>query len=343
MSYTQTTTLSLYKPDFGHVGWRELYNSNFDTLDARFGVASFTSGSVIFADGSGKLSQDNASLSYASNLLTVGRTVTASSFNLQRFQRSGATKGSFGLDANDWFVMRGANATDAIKISSTDQIVFGDPSVSAPATRFRFGDDVQINGVLRIGVDATFGAAAIDPDGGIQLGRAITAQNHGIVRFYRNGTEFGRIGMDAGDRLSLMQGASDSPSLTVGATGELYFPAIGTTASAANVFVNNGSSPVNQVLRSTSSRKYKTDIAPVSHDDFEKLFVLRPVTYRSLAEADDPNKQWFGFVAEEVAEIEPRLVHFSDGQPDGVQYDRLTVLLVGAIQSLEMRVRELER
>ncbi len=246
MSYTQTTTLSLFKPDFGHVGWRELYNSNFDTIDARFGVASFTSGSVIFADGSGKLSQDNANLQYPGNA-------------------------------------------------------------------------------------------------GLILGRNLSAQNHGILRLFRSGVEKWRIGLDAGDRGSLMQGGGDAPALTVGGSGEIYLPAIGTTASAANVFVNNGSSPVNQVLRSTSSRKYKTDIAPVSRDDFEKLFALRPITYRSLAEADDHNRQWFGFVAEEVADIEPRLVHFSGDEPDGMQYDRLTVLLVGAVQLLEKRMQELER
>src|ERR1019366_8293000 len=33
----------------------------------------------------------------------------------------------------------------------------------------------------------------------------------------------------------------------------VYFPGVGTTASAANAFINNASSPVNQLLRSTSS------------------------------------------------------------------------------------------
>lgn len=217
MSFTLTTTLSLYKPDFGHTGWYALYNANFDVLDARFGVASFTSGSVVFADGAGKLSQDNVNLNYASNLLTLGRTVGASGFHLQRFQRSGVTKGALGLDANDWFVIRGANLSDAIKISSTDQIVFGDAGVSAPLTRFRFGDDLQINGVLRIGADATFGALPVDPDGGIQLGRDIPAQDHGVIRFYRQGAERARIGLDASDRISLKQGASDVNGLVVGA------------------------------------------------------------------------------------------------------------------------------
>ena len=64
---------------------------------------------------------------------------------------------------------------------------------------------------------------------------------------------------------------------------------------------------------------------------------MKPKWYRSLCEKD--NKDWshFGFVAEEMAEIEPRLVHWfeeEDGtlRADGVQYDRITALLVKALQ-----------
>jgi len=48
-----------------------------------------------------------------------------------------------------------------------------------------------------------------------------------------------------------------------------------------------------------------------------------------------------------VAEIEPRLVHWvkdenGDSVPDGVQYDRLNVLLLKVIQDLESRIKALE-
>ncbi len=180
---------------------------------------------------------------------------------------------------------------------------------------------------------------------GLQLGRTLSAQNHGILRLYRSGVEKWRVGLDASDRFSIMQGAGDAPALTVGNSGELYLPPLGTTASAANAFLNSGSTPANQLLRSTSARRYKQDIHDL--EEITTLERLRPITYRSLAEADDPTRQWYGFIAEEVHEVDPRLVHYArdpEGadMPDGVQYDRIVVLLVAAIQRLTQRVKDLE-
>jgi hypothetical protein len=70
---------------------------------------------------------------------------------------------------------------------------------------------------------------------------------------------------------------------------------------------------------------------------------------------------WYGFIAEEAAEIEPRLVHWTyledeyeeiDGErqlkpdaklvPDGVQYDRLTVLLLDVLKRQQKKIEVLE-
>jgi hypothetical protein len=150
--------------------------------------------------------------------------------------------------------------------------------------------------------------------------------------------------------------------------GAIFFPSVGTTASAANAFLNSGSSPANQLLRSTSSLRYKTGIENIEEERSAAILGFRPVWYRSTAKADRSDWSWYGLIAEEVAEIEPRLVHWTylddayeevDGEkqlklnaemvPDGVQYDRLTVLLLDvvkrqqqAIETLEARVAVLE-
>lgn len=339
MTFTLTTNLSMGKPDFNHPGGYLLYNAALDTLDGFFGVTSFTAGSVPFSVA-GKLSQDNASFKYVSNTLTLGRTVAASKIDLLDIQRSGVSKGRVGLDASDRLRFAGPNITsDFMTVDATDSIQFG-AAVASPLTKLRSNTDMQIVGTLRVGSDATYGALPIDPVGGIQLGRDITAQDHGLVRFYRQGAEKARIGLDGSDRLALKIGANDSNALIVGVTGEIYLPAIGTTASAANAFLNSGSSPANSILRSTSARKYKTDIEDLT--DWTTIRRLRPITYRSLAEADDKDRQHVGFVAEEVAEVEPRLVHYMDGQPDGVQYERLSVYLVAVVQNLLTRIEALE-
>jgi hypothetical protein len=74
---------------------------------------------------------------------------------------------------------------------------------------------------------------------------------------------------------------------------------------------------------------------------------MRPVWYRSLADADRKDWSWYGLIAEEVAELEPRLVHYAPDEsgtlvPDGVQYDRLTVLLLDVIKRQRTRLLALE-
>ena len=127
----------------------------------------------------------------------------------------------------------------------------------------------------------------------------------------------------------------------------VFFPNIGTTASAANAYLNNASTPANALLRSTSSLRYKEDIIDVTEDEANLLNYLRPITYKSKAPVDDKNKRWYGFIAEEVNDVEPKLVQFSKDEneheiPDGVQYERLTVLLVAKIKKLEERISILE-
>lgn len=152
-----------------------------------------------------------------------------------------------------------------------------------------------------------------------------------------------------------------------GASGSIAFPAISTTASAANAFLDSGAS--NNLLRSTSSIRYKRDVEDADPALTSKIFDLRPIWYRSKAGADNPAWGWWGFIAEEVAEVDPRLVHWAyapedfeevtvgDGEearterrlkpgaekvPDGVQYERLTVLMLAELKALRARVAALE-
>jgi hypothetical protein len=163
---------------------------------------------------------------------------------------------------------------------------------------------------------------------------------------------------------------SFSTGQQISSTGQIFFPLISTTASAANAFLDSASSPANQLLRSTSSIRYKKDVEDIESARIAAAVTgLRPIWYRSKAEADRKDWGWYGLIAEEVAEIDPRLVHWSylpedyqlvetqdavgcvtakqelkpDAQlkPDGVQYERLSVLLLAEIQNLRAKVDEL--
>ena len=151
-----------------------------------------------------------------------------------------------------------------------------------------------------------------------------------------------------------------------------------TTASAANVFIaSNG-----DIKRSTSSIRYKTDIETLEQSYADNVILnARPVWYRSLCEADNAGWSYYGLIAEEVAELDPRLVFWgrptkevlqeeakdavlddegnviepateavytnvedtdAELRPEGVQYDRLTVMLIDVVQRQQKAIEALE-
>ena len=112
----------------------------------------------------------------------------------------------------------------------------------------------------------------------------------------------------------------------------LAAPGIGTSASAANVYRDaNGN-----LLASTSARRYKTHIHALSVDRARQIVQqVQAVCFRSLCGADDPQLVHYGLIAEEVAEIDPALVTYDrQGKPNGVQYDRVLLMLLPLVQEL---------
>ena len=58
---------------------------------------------------------------------------------------------------------------------------------------------------------------------------------------------------------------------------------------------------------------------------------------------DGTGKKHFGYIAEEVNEILPEIVNKDpDGEPEGVKYEMVTVLLVEEIKKLKARIEVLE-
>jgi hypothetical protein len=250
-------------------------------------------------------------------------------------------------------------------------------------------------------IQSTSAVGTADPSITVVVGNALTAlsvDHLGVVTASQNFIGSANFnctsgGTSAGGALQFGTSAANVVSAATGAqldinagvytklsmAGDPYFPGHTTTASAANAFLDSGSSPVGRLLRSTSSARYKTaveDLYPWLADAV--VAKARPVWYRSTAEADRPDWSWYGLIAEELALIDPRLVQFGyadedmdrvpvvdaqgkpilgvDGgprfslepkkgaqkRPDGVQYERLTVILLSAVQRLEARVRQLE-
>ena len=183
--------------------------------------------------------------------------------------------------------------------------------------------------------------------------------------------QFARSGADNSGRFRVLPAniGSQSVQFEIAPNGNSYFPGVATTASAANAVLNSGSSPANELLRSTSSVRYKSAVEDVDPSYADNILKLRPVWYRSSCPVDDPGWSWYGLIAEEVATIEPRLVCWGYAAedyeiierrvddklvvekvlkrgrqpvPDGVAYDRVTVLLLSIVKRQECRIQALE-
>ena len=117
------------------------------------------------------------------------------------------------------------------------------------------------------------------------------------------------------------------------------------TSDSANMVVEaNG-----QILRSTSSARYKKDIVDIEVDT-SKIYQLRPVSFTSK----NNDKRYFGLIAEEVAATIPELAEFAKASdvipgrtddelvPDAVKYPILSVLILEEMKKLKAENDELK-
>jgi hypothetical protein len=114
------------------------------------------------------------------------------------------------------------------------------------------------------------------------------------------------------------------------------------------VYANNGAASssvqvdsTGQIYRLTSALKYKTDIRDLESVDINKF---RPVRYKSNCAIDDPTKDHFGVIADEVdANGFKELVNYGvDGEIEGFQYEKFTVVLLKAIQEQQAMITDLQ-
>jgi hypothetical protein len=138
-------------------------------------------------------------------------------------------------------------------------------------------------------------------------------------------------------------------------------------AGSANVQASSDS----QLRRITSSGKYKKDVEGLDHEVADRVLDLRPVWFRAKENNTDNPEQWsyVGLIAEEVAEVEPRLVFYKtvdpvldehgnmvmgeDGEPElkildtpepeSVQYDKIAVYLLDVVKREKARSDDLEQ
>jgi hypothetical protein len=115
-----------------------------------------------------------------------------------------------------------------------------------------------------------------------------------------------------------------------------------TTTSGANAFLNSSNG---LIARSTSSRRYKTNIESVDFTD-NQLKSLRPVKFQGIADAERGDTAYrVGLIAEEVADIvglEDIVEYNEDGTPENINYNSLAPILISVVKRILNRLDALE-
>ena len=116
-----------------------------------------------------------------------------------------------------------------------------------------------------------------------------------------------------------------------------------TTATAADVRVDSAG----YLYRSTSSIRYKKDVETIQDGYADAILNARPVWFRSLSEKDNPDWGYWGFIAEEVEQIDPRLCTYGEDEEgnqrvESVQYDRFVPHLLNLIKRQGEAIAELQ-
>jgi hypothetical protein len=113
---------------------------------------------------------------------------------------------------------------------------------------------------------------------------------------------------------------------------------IGTAAPSATFEIATGLSTLADAWTTRSSARCKTNIEPIS-DALDKTEALRGVTF----DYKDTGAHSLGFIAEEVANVIPDAVtRDANGEIVGLDYNRITPLLVEAVKTQQNTIRDLE-
>jgi Chaperone of endosialidase len=89
-----------------------------------------------------------------------------------------------------------------------------------------------------------------------------------------------------------------------------------------------------------SSRRYKHDIKPMDKAS-EKLYELKPVSFRYNKQYDATQTIAFGLIAEDVDQVYPDLVGRNpDGQPESVRYEQINAMLLNEFLKEHKKVEE---
>ena len=135
-----------------------------------------------------------------------------------------------------------------------------------------------------------------------------------------------RFGDETGDIMTLNGG-----KVGIGTVSPAYeLDVTGTGRFTSNLLVEG-------TLTETSAKRFKENIQPLE-SQLENIEKLNPVSF----DWKKDGKSDIGLIAEEVKETIPTLVSEEDGEVKGIQYTKLTAILIKAVQEQQKQIDELK-
>lgn len=199
--------------------------------------------------------------------------------------------------------------------------------------------NLGINGISLISANTAGVISSWYPyyDGTVDLGIKASATGTYSAYRWRNARLTGDLYI-GGDGSTNSVGTSAGPIIRLFNTGRIYANTLGVNSGTAIVQDSSGYLRV-----SSSSRRYKENIQPITGTYLNAIKLLQPVTFNYKEEFSglEENPITSGLIAEDVAEIEElsTVVNFNnEGNPESISYDRLAVFLAVAIKELSDKV-----
>jgi len=300
-----------------------------------------------------------------SGTLGVTGTATMGTVNATSVSTSGAISAGSTLTASNGFV-QSAGSFSVVTGNNTASINTGSADLNISVNTLTLTGKQTISGTLGVSSTATFagivGTSLSVSNGLAQTGGALSLVTGGAGGVINTGAA--ALALTAGS-VNMSAAASIVGTLTVGG---IQNSAYNQGAGSFLYFVNNGSFTVNAlgtgsiVLNSpivsmpsltsstgtnivasgtnlylqTSSRDFKDNIVDTTIDT-SKVFDLRTVDYQYKA----TGQKSFGFIAEEVAEVLPDLVHYEEDKPFSINYSLLSVLLLEELKKVKTELKSL--
>ena len=188
------------------------------------------------------------------------------------------------------------------------------------------GDTLHLSGTTRLSGAFTVGGKE-DPGTSESQGYDVSFYGHDSDK----GSTTGSFFWDASAE-KLLLGSGSLIGIGLGATNVSYAIHLPNVAGAAGQMKANA-------FVTYSSRKMKTNINPI-HNPLDKVMKLQGVTYNWKS---SPNSgKDLGLIAEDVREVLPHVVHEAANGHAGIDYARITSLLVEAVKEQQKQIQELK-